>query len=138
MLFSTISWLRRSVLWLYSSRHMSSMSILSSAARNPTLINFLWAVQLPTLCSTTFSYRLFIDKFYALQNGPPNSPSRLTTLRNDLVPSRTPFVPRHRQHPHFYLNWMAAQPTVVNILVNRNVLRYLPVASATSGTCPMS
>jgi len=55
-------------------------------------------------------------------------------------PQRRRFVQRHRQHPHFYLNWMATQPTAVKILVDR---KYAPVPSsaverAKSGMCPMS
>ena len=58
------------------------------------------------LCSTTFSHRLFIDKFWALQNGPPNGSLQiltLTTLHNDLVPSRAPFRPASSPTSHFYL-----------------------------------
>ena len=32
------------------------------------------------LCSATISHRRFIDKFYALQNGPPNSSQQILTL----------------------------------------------------------
>ena len=46
------------------------------------------------LCSTTFSHHLFIDKLYALQNGPPNSSQQILTLAilcDSLMPSKTPF-----------------------------------------------
>ena len=60
------------------------------------------------LCSTTFSHCLFTDKFYALQNGPPNISLQiltLTTLRNDLVPSRTPFPPAPSPTSLFLPSW---------------------------------
>ena len=47
--------------------------------------------------STPFS--VFIDKYYALQNGPPNGPRHVLTrisLHNDFI------VRGHCQHPHFW------------------------------------
>ena len=44
---------------------MNKVIVLSWVARNPMLINFLPSVHLVSSCSTTFSHRLFIDKFYA-------------------------------------------------------------------------
>ena len=96
------------------------------------------------LCSTAFSHRLFIDKFCALQNGPPNGSEQilttLKTLRNGLVPSGRRFVRYHRQHPHFYLNGMATQPTAANILVDRKRTPETAnaVARAKFGTSPIS
>ena len=43
----------------------------------------------------------------------------------DQCPQGRRSVQRHRQHPHFYLNEMATQPTAVKILVDR---KYAPVA----------
>ena len=88
------------------------------------------------LCSTTFSHCLFIDKFYALQNGLPNGSQQiltLTTLRNGLLKS---FRPAPSSTPPF----LATQPTAVNILVD---WKSTPepastVARTKSGTCPMS
>ncbi len=51
------------------------------------------------LCSIMVSHHpmsVLIDKFYALQNGPPNSSQQIfvwTTLRNSLMPSKTPLRP---------------------------------------------
>jgi len=68
------------------------MSILSSVA-DEAGADKLPAVGLPGgLCSTTFSHRpisVFIDKFYAFQNGPPNGSQQTctwTTLCNSLMP----------------------------------------------------
>ena len=95
----------------------NTMTILSSVARDLILINLLLWVHLVGSVPHHFSSP-FIDKFYALQNGPPNSSLQiltLTSLRNGLVPSRRPFRPVPSPTPHFYLNGMATQPTAVRI-----------------------
>ena len=86
------------------------------------------------LCSTTISHRrisVFIDKFYALQNGPPNSSQQIymwTTLRNSLMPSKTPFcLAPSAKFPHFYANGRAANPTAVKTLVD---WQYTPVPAS--------
>ena len=70
--------------------NMNAMSILSSFFRcEESDADKLPAVGLPGgPCSTTFFHRLSIDKFNALQNGPPNSSQQiptLTTLRNEMT-----------------------------------------------------
>ena len=80
----------------YPTRFTNTMSILSSIARDPALINYLPLVH--QLCHTTFSHRLisaFIDKLYALQVGPPNGSQQTftrTILCNSLIASMTPFT----------------------------------------------
>ena len=63
----------------------------------------------------------------------------MMTLRNSLVPSRTPFRPAPFASSIFYLDGMASQPVAVKILVDR---KYAPVpasavARATYGARPM-
>ncbi len=78
---------------------MKTMSILSSVAEEACADKLPAVVSPGGLCSTTFSNRsisVFIDKFYALQNGPPNGSQQIfmwTTLCNSLMPPKTPFRP---------------------------------------------
>ena len=132
--------IRRSTKWY----HQHERNVHSLFRYEKSDADKLPAVGLPGgLCSITFSHRLFIDKFYALQNGPPNSSQQiltLTILRNDLMPSKTLFRPTPAPTSPFLPQRMTTQPTVIMILAG---WKHVPVpasavARAKSGTHPKS
>ena len=115
--------------------NMNTISMYSPFRCDRSDANMLRAVgSSGGLCSITFSHRQFIDRNSTQYRTDPSKGSQQIftpmTLRNSLVPSKTPFRPARSPTSRFLTSRVATEPTAVKefkMLVDRNMLCYLPV-----------